>query len=204
MAIDNNEQDGQEERRFFWRLDGWGAPIVGVLIVLILLVGISVSQAEPTTTSTEACSGDDCGDERQSRWGHKRGGHRFFGHRGHHGDRHDPERAKEHMQYATGWMLKRLDVEDDVEEQIQARLETAFDALVPVATAHKDSRDDWIQAMLGSERVDRDALAAQREATLTAATEAMQIVTDALADVADMLTPEQRAEIAEKIQRHHH
>lgn len=200
----NNTHD--EERNFFWRFDGWGAPIAGVLIVLLLLIGISVNQAEATDNSIEECSGEDCVEESDRRWGFERHGRRHHGHHGRRGGwgRHDPERAKEHMHFATGWMLRRFDVEDDVRGQIQARFDTAFDALAPLVEAHKESRDTWLESMLEGETVDRTALASQRESTLDAAAEAMEIVTDALADAADLLTPEQRAEIAEKIRRHRH
>lgn len=85
-----------EERGLFSRLDGWGAPIAGILIVLLLLVGISVNRAEATDESSEACSGEACEDERESHWGFERHNKRFHhadrdrGHRGW-GRRHDVE-----------------------------------------------------------------------------------------------------------------
>ncbi len=193
------EFNGRERTTGFWYRSGWGAPVAGILIILLALAGISVSQAETTDATEEECREGDCNHRRHGRWGHHRRGRHFLGNRG-----HDPERAKEHMEYATGWMLKRLDVEEDVQEQIQTRLDTAFDELVPLAEAHKDTRHLWIETVLGADEVDREGLEAQRATAMASADRATEIVTNALADVAEMLTPEQRAEIAEKIQRYHH
>ncbi len=107
------------------------------------------------------------------------------------------------MQYATGWMLRRLEVEDEVQEQIQDRLGIAFEELVPLIEAHRDTRETWIEAVFGSEEVNRTGLEAQRQSAIAAADRATLIIADAISDVAEMLTPEQRAEVAEKIRSHH-
>jgi hypothetical protein len=191
-----------------WRLDGWGAPIFGVLLMLIALVTISASQARSAGTSDEAgdvkqaeeaCAGDDCEASHHSRWGHRGRGHGFSRQR----DR-DPEEAREKMQFATGWMLKRLDVDAPVKEMIQLRLDTAFDQLLPLMEAHRGSHEVWMEAILDVDGVNRTQLEAQRHNAMADAERASQILTDTLADVAEMLTPEQRAEIAEKIQKHRH
>ncbi|MFT5444711.1 MAG: protein CpxP [Myxococcota bacterium] len=195
MADSNNE----DRSNTIWRLGRWGAPIIGVLVVVLALAGISVSQAESATSDQIACNGDDCEGDGHKRWGKHRRGGRWFGHRG-----HDPERAKEHMQYATGWMMKRLDVEDDARDEIEARLDSAFDELVPLFESHKGARANWLESMLGEDGVDRQELAAQSEQAMLTVDSAMQIVTTAMADVAELLTPEQRAEIAEKIRKHRH
>lgn len=108
------------------------------------------------------------------------------------------------MQYAAGWMLKRLDVEGDVKEQIQARLDIAFDELMPLMEAHKDARETWLETVLGADEVDREALEAQRRTTMASADRATQILSNTIADVAEMLTPEQRAAIAERLRSHHY
>ncbi len=183
----------------FFRLDGWGLPIVGVLTMLLALVAIAATRAE--ATDKESCEGEACVEAADDHhgWGHHRRGHGFFGRRGH----HDPEEAKEHMQYAAGWMMRKLDVEEPVREQIHARLETAFDDLHPIVEKHRESRGVWVEAMFG-ETVDREALEAQRKQAMESAEQAMQIFTDTMADVSEMLTPEQRAQITERIERHRH
>ncbi len=193
------QSKSRQRNNGFWQRGGWGVPMAGILVILLALAGISASQAEPNADTEEACADGDCNHRRHGRWGHHRRGHRFFGDRG-----HDPERAREHMQYATGWMLERLDVEEDVQGQIQARLGTAFEELVPLAEAHRDTRHVWLEAALGADGVDREQLEALRTGTMASADRVTEIVTNALADVAEMLTPEQRVEIAERIERHHH
>lgn len=199
------QYEDRDRNRSFWRLDSWGAPVLGILFMLLTLVAISASQArsavaaeEAVEEAEEACSGHDCGERHRGHWGHRERGHHFSRHRG-----HDPERARERMQYATGWMLKRLDVEDAVKEQIQARLDTAFDELLPLVEAHRGAHEIWLEAVLSGDEVDRAGLEAQRHSAMADADRASQILTNTLADVAEMLTPEQRAEIAEKIRRHH-
>ena len=184
----------------FWRFERWGAPMVGVLIVLLALVGISATQDEPGDSAEEVVA-EHASDHRWGGgWGRHRGGHGMFGRHG-----PDPERAKDHMQYAAGWMLRRLDVAEDAQERIQSRLDSAFDELMPLIQAHKGSRDSWLEAMLGADEVDREGLEAQRRDTLDAADRATQIISDAFADIAEELTPEQRSKIAEKIRsRHRH
>ncbi|MBW2724082.1 MAG: hypothetical protein JRE71_06805 [Deltaproteobacteria bacterium] len=197
--------EDRDRNNKFWRFDGWGTPILGVLFMLLVLVAISASQArsadaaEEVEQAEEVCAGHDCGERHRGHWGHRERGHHFSRHRG-----RDPEVARERMQYATGWMLKRLDVEDEVKEQIQARLDTAFDELLPLVEAHKGTHEIWLEAVLSGDEVDREGLEAQRHSAMADADRASQILTSTLADVAEMLTPEQRAEIAEKIRKHHH
>jgi protein CpxP len=195
----NQDSDRQNQ---FWRFNRWGSPILGILIILCALGLIAASNAETTDRAGDSCTSDACasdsGSEGHGGWGHRRGGHRFFGHGG-----RDPEVAREHMQYATGWMLRRLDVDDAVQEQIQARLDLAFSELAPLIESHKGSHGIWLDDVLGGDAVDRAGLESQRQQAIATADSASQIVAGALADVADMLTPEQRAQIAEKIRQHH-
>ncbi len=194
----------QNERNIgFFRLDGWGLPILGVLTIVLALIAIASTSAEATDRGgDEACADEACLEDGDRH-------HRGFGHRGRHRgwfgrhQRPDPEEAKDHMQYAAGWMLRRLDVEEPVREQIQARLATGFDELHPIVEKHRDSKGVWVEAVFGEAGVDRATLETQRQGAIESADEAMKIVTETLADVAEMLTPEQRAEVAERIRRHH-
>ena len=50
----------------FWRFEHWGAPMLGVVIILLALVGISASRAEPVEAGKEeaaieeGCSRHEC------------------------------------------------------------------------------------------------------------------------------------------------
>ena len=57
--------------------------------------------------------------------------------------------------------------------------------------------------LLARDPVDRGALEALRASTLRLAEQASRRFTQALADVADVLTAEQRKELAERLARHH-
>ena len=201
--FDNHERNDQLRR-----LGDWGAPIAGILVVLVALLGISVSQAEATDGGEEVGAEKECNHAGRGRWRHHRGGHRFFGHGsfghrsfGHRG--HDAERAREHMQYAAGWMLARLEVEDDVQDRVQARLEAAFDELAPLIEEHMNTHESFAATLLGADEVDRDELEVQRQAAMAAADRTTSIVTHAFADIAAMLSPAQREQIAERLGRHH-
>jgi len=180
----------------FWRRTGWGVPIAGILVVVISLVGISVGQAnvgEADETTVEESETE------TSKWWH--GKHR--GRRGHHGiwgRKHDPERARDHMHYATGWMLHRLEVEDDVRDQIQARLDMAFDDLMPLMEGHRGKREAVLDVMLGDE-IDRVALEGQRREAIAAVSEASEIIVTAFADIAEMMSPEQRRALSDRIEK---
>jgi len=189
---------GKNDSRNFVRRNQLGAPIAGVLVVLIALVGISVSQAgvNDSQTATSESEKDEPGFFAK-RWHHSRRGHYRM-----RGGEHDPQRAKEHMQYAAGWMLNRLDVEDEARDQIQARLDAAFDELAPLMEGHREGRITWLEAMLRDD-IDRGALEAQRLDAMAVAGEASEIVVSAMADVAELLTPEQRAELLDRIRDHH-
>lgn len=190
----------EERTPGLFRLEGWTFPILGVLTIALALFAIAATRAEATNGEEGATCGDGaCISEADSHrgFGHHRRGRGWFGR-----DRHDPEDAKEHLQFAAGWMMRKLDVEEPAREQIRARLDAAFDELHPLVLKHRESKGAWVEAVLG-EQVDREALARQREETIDAAEDAIEIMSDAMADISELLTPEQRAQIAERIRRHH-
>ena len=185
-----------------FRIDGWGAPILGILTITMALLAIAATRAQATDAQANAaCEDDSCLEERDGHrgFGHHRRGRGWFGR-----DRHDPEDTKEHMQYAAGWMMRRLDVEEPAREQIRARLDEAFEELHPLIAEHRAAKPLWLEAMLGKEGVDREALETQRQRTIENGDTAMRVVIDTMADISELLTPEQREKISERIRRHHH
>jgi Spy/CpxP family protein refolding chaperone len=114
----------------------------------------------------------------------------------------DPARLDEHLDR----MLKHLYVEVDATDAQKQRLgpivKAAARDLLPMRDRMRDARLQAV-ALLSQPSVDRAALEALRANQLQMAEQASKRFTQALADVADVLTPEQRKQLAERMGRRH-
>ena len=103
-------------------------------------------------------------------------------------------------------MLKHLYVEIDATEaqkqQLAPIVKGAARDLLPLRAKLHDARRQAVE-LLSRESVDRAALETLRADQLRLAEQASMRFTQALADVADALTPEQRKQLAERIGRWH-
>ena len=132
-------------------------------------------------------------------------GHGFGGwHRGGLMGAHlDPAKLDEHLDR----MLKHLYVEVDATDAQKQRLGPIVKARHPRPAA--DARSDAGRAAAGRQRSCRSrastatALESLRASQLQLAEQASKRFTQALADVADVLTPEQRKQLAERVGRWH-
>jgi protein CpxP len=101
-------------------------------------------------------------------------------------------------------MLKHLYVEIDAtdaqKQQLAPIVKAAATDLLPVRGRLHDTRKQALE-LLSQPSVDRGALEALRAEKLRLADEASRRLTAAVADVADVLTPEQRRLLAERAQR---
>ncbi len=124
-------------------------------------------------------------------------GHRGFGHHGH---RHEfsPERLRHHVT----WMLRRADASDDQTDRIVAILEETHNAIQTQRDQHRGQHEAWLAALTG-DRVDRDALEELRANGMTSLEQVSREITGALAEVAEVLTAEQRRELAEELENFH-
>jgi periplasmic protein CpxP/Spy len=114
----------------------------------------------------------------------------------------DPAKMEAHLDR----MLKHLYVEIDATEAQKAKIgpivKQAAKDLMPAHEAMHDTRKQAI-ALLSADKVDRAGIEKLRAAKLQAADAASRRVTQALSDVAEVLTPEQRKHLAELAGRHH-
>ena len=114
----------------------------------------------------------------------------------------DPARVDEHIDR----MLKHLYVEIDATEAQKQRLapivKAAAHDMLPFRTQMRAARQQALE-LLSRDVVDRVALEALRADQLRLAEQASQRFTQALADVADVLTPGQRRQLAEHVGRWH-
>ena len=103
-------------------------------------------------------------------------------------------------------MLKHLYVEIDVtdaqKQQLGPIVKGAAADLFPLRARMRDARRQAV-SLLSQERVDRGALEALRAEQLQLAEQASRRLTQALADAADVLTVDQRKQLAERISRWH-
>ncbi|MEN8160747.1 MAG: Spy/CpxP family protein refolding chaperone [Myxococcota bacterium] len=125
-------------------------------------------------------------------FGHRRHGHGFFGHGGHgHGDH---AWSEEHVELGVRHALREADPSDAQVEAVTAIVREAATGLRAFHDDRHAFRDAWSSALVSA---DRAALEARRTEALATFDEASQRVVAALADTAEVLTPEQRQRLAD-------
>lgn len=127
----------------------------------------------------------------------------LFAHRSHgHGGPPSPEAMKEHAGFFLDFALHRLDATPEQKDQVQDIVGGAIDELAPVVEQHRRNRDE-LRGLLTGETIDRAAIEALRAQELALADTLSRTLADALADGAEVLTPAQRADLAERLARFH-
>ncbi len=113
---------------------------------------------------------------------------------GHH-HRLDAEEITFIVQHRTGRALSRVDATPEQREKINAIAKAAVDEVVAL---RKDpsGRRERILAIVKADTVDRSALEALRTEQIAVADAASKRILQAVADAADVLTPEQRRKLA--------
>ncbi len=114
----------------------------------------------------------------------------------------DPETAKERIEFVSGFLLSKVEATDEQEAEIRAILEAAVDELAFTAEEHRAGREAFHDVFL-QEDIDREALEQIRTAQMVLAEQASVRVVETLADVAEVLSLEQRQQLAELAARHH-
>jgi Spy/CpxP family protein refolding chaperone len=130
---------------------------------------------------------------------------RFGGHGGHglgYGMTQDPERAKAHAAVAVEWAFRAVDATKQQQEEGRVVVERLIDQLVPLREQHLAHRQAVARELL-EPQIDRAALEQLRTEGLGLADEASLIIVDGAADLAEVLSPEQRAELLELALRFH-
>jgi len=121
-------------------------------------------------------------------------------HGGRRGGPIDPAELDERLEH----MLKHLYVEIDATDAQKAKLEPivkqAAKELLPLREKVRAARRQGM-ALLSAETIDRGAIERLRVEQIASADDASKRFVRALADVAEVLTPEQRKAVAERIQR---
>ena len=134
---------------------------------------------------------------------HRFGGH-FGGHRGRWGGHGpaNPEAMKEHAGMAAKWVLRDIDASAEQQERVTTIVGGAIDDLFRLKEKHQVNRQAFA-AQLGAASLDRAALEEIRRSEIALADEASKRLVQALADASEVLTPEQRQALVERVHRLH-
>jgi Spy/CpxP family protein refolding chaperone len=114
----------------------------------------------------------------------------------------DPATLDAHLDRALKHLYVEIDATDAQKQQLAPIVKGAAQDLLPLRAKMHDARRQAIE-LLSQPNIDRAALETLRAEQLKLAEQASQRLTQALADMADVLTLEQRKQLAERIGRSH-
>jgi len=116
---------------------------------------------------------------------------------------YDPDMLRARIEFATDWILSRIDASDDQRQQVKGIVQATVQDLAPMREQHHQHKQTMLQA-LTQPSIDRMALGDIRHAEVQLAEMASERMVTALSDVAEVLTPEQRTRLAEFMSHWHH
>ncbi len=97
--------------------------------------------------------------------------------------------------------LDAIDATDEQADKIYEIMDEARSEFRPLFREFRDTRDD-LKDILSAETIDRAALETLRSERVAALDNVSKTMTDALLEAADVLTPEQRAELVKLFEEH--
>lgn len=112
----------------------------------------------------------------------------------------DPAKVDEHIDRMLKHVYVEVDATEAQKQSLAPIVKGAVRDLLPLRDKMRDTRQQAV-ALLSQPTVDRDALEALRASRFELIEDGSRIITKALADAADVLTPEQRAKLAEHVRR---
>ena len=118
------------------------------------------------------------------------------------GEALDPAMLDERLDRMLKHLYVEIDATDAQKQQLGPIVKAAAADLFPLRARMRDARRQAV-TLLSEEHIDRTALEALRAEQLQLAEQASRRLTQALADVADVLTPGQRKQLAGRIGRRH-
>jgi Spy/CpxP family protein refolding chaperone len=126
--------------------------------------------------------------------------HPGFGGWGRHGGDVTIEDMRERAGDKVAWLTGFLDASVEQRQQIQAAVNHLVEQLYPLMQQHRDSRQALI-AELTKPELNRQAFEDLRKTKLTLIDTASSRLVDGVVSVAEILTPEQRQQLANRFQR---
>jgi Spy/CpxP family protein refolding chaperone len=143
--------------------------------------------------------------------GHGFGAHAFmargFGGHGGHGAfaaqiLSDPAAAKEHVATMSDFVLRSVSATDDQKQKTRQITDRLVDQLAPLVEKHRDLHAAMV-AELAKPEIDRAAIEKLRQDAMALADEASKVAVAGVADIGDVLTPEQRKDLIDLGRRLH-
>ena len=114
----------------------------------------------------------------------------------------DPAAMNERIEHFVKHLAVEVDATPKQQQKLAAIAKDAAKELVPLRERMHETRKQAI-ALLSASNIDRAAIEKLRAAQLAQAETASRRLTQALADAAEVLTPEQRKKLAEHVGRGH-
>ena len=112
----------------------------------------------------------------------------------------DPEAIGKRIDRAVEWVLSDVGATADQKTRVAAIARQAAAEVAPLREQHRAARRQGIE-LLAAAQIDRGALERLRAEQLRQADQASQRLVRALADIAEVLTPEQRVRLKERLDR---
>jgi Spy/CpxP family protein refolding chaperone len=168
----------------------WRGAIIGGAAALALAGGIGVAVSQPGS------------------WGGHGGGHGGGYGGGHHGARggehgHGPMwrggDPAQRIERGVERMLGRVDATDEQKRKVTEILKGAAKEMQAMRSGARGMRGE-VASLLKAEKIDRAAMEKLRADRIASADAASKRMTQAIADAAEVLTPKQRAELAERME----
>lgn len=114
----------------------------------------------------------------------------------------DPAAAKQHAGVAVEWVLRGVNGSDEQKQQARRITDRLVDQLAPFVEKHREHRESMARELAKPE-IDRQALERLRREEIALADAASKQAVAAIADLGEVLTPEQRAELVAFAHRFH-
>ena len=113
----------------------------------------------------------------------------------------DPAAVDEHLDRMLKHLYVEIDATDAQKQRLEPIVKQAVKDLLPLREKARAARTQAV-ALLTADTIDRSAIEALRAEHLQLAEQASKRLTQALADVAEVLTPAQRKDLAARIEKH--
>jgi Spy/CpxP family protein refolding chaperone len=114
----------------------------------------------------------------------------------------DPAAAKRHAGMAVEWVLRGVDATDEQKQQAKRITDRLVDELRPTVEKHRGFREAMARELAKPE-IDREALERLRREEVALVDQASKLAVGSIADLGEVLTAEQRAELISFAHRFH-
>jgi len=114
----------------------------------------------------------------------------------------DPQAAKQHVGMAVEFALRGVDASEDQKHKARQITDRLIDQLAPEIQKHRDFHQALARELAKPE-IDRAALERLRQQEIALADAASKQAVTAIADLGEVLTPEQRSELVAFAHRFH-